>query len=434
MTDNIEYSKEMISCGIDFGTSNSVCSLAQNGTITMVPVENGHDTIPSALFFARSGNILMGRAAIEAYRAREEGRLMRGLKSVLGTALMGERTLINTKSVAFEDILKIFLRHIKAQAEQAAQAPLTHVVMGRPVHFHDENPEADQRSEDTLRRVAQDIGFTDIIFQYEPVAAAYAHEKNLSREQIAIVADFGGGTSDFTIMRLSGPGPQQPRDQAALNNNILATGGIRVGGNNFDRRLSLKSFMPSLGLGSTLRDSFDADKILPMPQQVYFDLADWPRVNHAQTHKAILQSRKILPYADEPDKISDLITLQEEGLGHFFLQEVEQTKIALSDQDRIKSHFTEGHLDIAVTVKRPQFEAAIKQETQKINAALKDCLQQAGVKAQEIEMVILTGGSSQLPAIHHTLTALFPQAHFSQENRFASVGLGLGYMADALFA
>lgn len=425
----------MISCGIDFGTSNSVCALSDGQKVSLIAVETRagqpYDTIPSALFFSKNGDILYGRAGLQAYREREEGRLIRGLKSVLGTALMNERTQINAKAVAFEDILKLFLRQLKNSAENAAGQSIENVIMGRPVHFHDDDAKADQASEDTLRRIAQDIGFKNIHFQYEPVAAAYAHEINLTAEKIALVADFGGGTSDYTVMRLRPPQQQTAAPDRAQD--ILATGGIRVGGTNFDRRLSLKSFMPPLGLGSTFRDSFNPDKILPIPQQVYYDLSDWPRVNHAHTHKAILQTRKLVNYADEPEKIDALLTIQQDGLGHYYLQEAENAKIALSNQDKYKSHFQESGLDLRLQVKRRELETAIKAETRKIDQTLHECLKQAGVRAQDIDMVILTGGSSQLPLIQDTIMALFPQADMSLENRFASVGLGLGYMARARF-
>jgi hypothetical chaperone protein len=159
---------------------------------------------------------------------------------------MEDRTVIGQKSESFISILESYIGHIKSTAESITKQPLKNVVMGRPVNFHDNNPEANRKSQDILEKIAKSVGFKNIEFQLEPIAAAFAHEARLTKEQLALVVDLGGGTSDFTVIRLS-PDKMDVRDR---NEDILSTAGIKVGGTNFDKKLSMKSFMPELGLGS----------------------------------------------------------------------------------------------------------------------------------------------------------------------------------------
>jgi hypothetical chaperone protein len=418
------------SCGIDFGTSNSVCALSDGKAAQLVAVEAEKETLPSAIFFADEGDLSFGRAAVRSYIEGEDGRLMRSLKSVLGTSLMQEKTLIRRRSVPFTDILALLLRHLKGKIDTKAGADVTSVVMGRPVHFHDGNEKADKESEDTLRSIAQNIGFKDIHFQFEPIAAAYAHEQNLSGEKLALVIDLGGGTSDFTVMRLS-PDHVLKADRSS---DILATGGVRVGGTNFDTALSLKTYMPYLGMGSTYRDTFEQSKILPMPTAVYHDLSEWPKVHHAQNKHAILQTKEVLRLADEKDKVERLLAVQENALGHALLQSIEEAKITLSAQHSVNAAFDELGVMLSHDVTRADFEMAIDVLLTRTRKALEECLKDAGVSGADIDLAILTGGSAQLPVVQDLVKSLFPTAELSSENTFSSVGLGLGIQARAIFA
>ncbi len=419
----------MIACGIDFGTSNSVCSITDGDKVSLVPLENNKNIIPSSIFFFKDGAVAFGRAAMEAYVEGDEGRLMRGLKSILGTSLMLERTVIYGKSVDFSEILKIYFNHLKVQIEKFANQSVDTVVLGRPVHFHDNDINADNLSQETLKKIAADVGFKNISFQYEPVAAAYAHEVRSKKEKIAIVADFGGGTSDFTVIRLAGQNQQDVINKDA----VLSTEGVRTGGNNFDKLLSMRSFMPSLGYGSSYRDMFDPVKILPIPNNAYVDLSDWPRVSLAQTSKVILQTKKLIPYAREPQKLKNLLSIQEGGLGYLFLQTVEDTKISLSSFDKVSKIFNEGGLSLDFQIIREDFEQSLEYEMTKIYNAIINCLQKASVSNKDVDTVLLTGGSSQLPVIQRMISNIFPQAELSNLDKFSSVGLGLGFIAKSNF-
>ena len=416
-------------CGIDFGTSNSTCAIYQAGGPRLVPLEGEKFDMPSAVFYEDGGDVLFGREGISAYIDGEDGRLMRGLKSMLGTALMNERTVINGRATYFKDILRAYLSHIKKRAEQAAGEKIEKVVMGRPVHFHDDAPDADLESEDVLREVAGYIGFKDVVFQYEPIAAAFSHERLIQNEKLSLVVDLGGGTSDFTVIRLS-PSRQAQDDRL---NDILATGGVRIGGTNFDKRLSMQSFMPYLGLGSQYGTTFDQSKLLDMPTSVYQDLSDWPRVHFAQTQKALNETQQIRRTSLAADKLDRLIHLQKNKLGHAYLQQAEQAKIALSECDAVDMKMAGLGYSFHVPVNVNELHTAIDDQIDKIRRTMLQCLSDAGVTAQEIELVVLTGGSSELPVVNDMVRKAFPAADLSVNDKFCSVGLGLAYTAPQVF-
>jgi len=417
-------------CGIDFGTSNSTVALAQAGRApALIALEDGKTTLPSALFYRDNVTPVFGRTGIASYLAGEDGRLIRGLKKILGTSLMEDRTFLGSKPVYFTDILETFLAHLKSRADEAAGDDVENVVMGRPVHFHDNDHDADQLSQNTLEKIARATGFKNVEFLFEPIAAAFAHETKVEGEKLALVIDLGGGTSDFTVIRIS----RTRIDTLDRSGDILATGGVRIGGTNFDYRLSLKGFMPYLGLGSYYQDMFDEEKWLEMPLTPYAQLSDWPLVHHAQTPKALSQTTDLLRRAHEPEKIERLLRVQQDHLGYALLEEVEGAKIALTTQERYNASLGELDPDLRFPVTRKAFEASIRTDVKKVMDALADCVSAAGLRREQIDLLIMTGGSTELPVINTLVTAMFPDAEVSQGNRLDSVGLGLAYQVGRVF-
>jgi hypothetical chaperone protein len=408
-----------LSCGIDFGTSNSSVALARGEDVSLVAVEGAHVTIPSAIFFqGRDAMPTYGRAAVNMFFSRENGRFMRSLKRVLGTSLMKQGTMVNNKVMKFEKIIAPFLSNLRDKATAQAQQDIGNVVMGRPVHFIDNDPEGDARAEAELRAIAQSVGFKNIEFQFEPIAAAFAHEVKISGEKLAIVVDLGGGTSDFTVIRLS----RHHIGKTDRASDILANTGVRIGGNDFDKDLSLSAIMPELGYQTTY-----GEKNLEVPPKPYHDLAEWSKVNFVYTTKVIFQTQQMLHQAHDKKRYKRLLNLLEHKTGHALLAAAEETKIALTAQDEYLApcNFIEEGFTIAVS--RDGFEAAIRHEVNKIVETAKQCLVQAGVTSDRIDLVILTGGSTELPAIQMEFRKLFPRAGVADENKLSSVGLGLAY-------
>lgn len=405
-------------CGLDFGTTNSTVAIANDNGATLVAVEDHHETIPSAIFFSASGSAPMfGREAIGEYMSGEPGRLMRALKSILGHGLLHEKTLVQRRYLEFSDILSIFLGQLKAEAERTIDQEISHVVLGRPVQFIEDDDAADRTAQADLEAAARGIGFDHIEFQYEPIAAALEFERGVAREEIVLIVDIGGGTSDFSIVRV-GPDRIAKSDRSS---DILANRGIRVGGTDFDRMVSMGHVMPLLGLGSTY-----GDKGLEMPRGAYYDLSTWSLINFVYEKKQSLGLASLRRQAAEPVLIERLERLIEERLGHHLIGDIEQAKITLSDvtSTRIDLALIEPELGVALT--RQQLATAIEPGLARIRQCVLDTVADAGLQRAGIKTVFLTGGSAMALAVRAAVETMFKGARITQGDMFGSVGKGLG--------
>jgi len=413
-----------IVCGIDSGTSNTAVAIAGGAekAVHLVPVEGEHQTIPSTLFFPQNAqSTLFGRQALTAYIAGEEGRFMRSLKRVLGTSLMEEGTDVAGQRKRFADMIGSFIAALKERAEQQTKTTLESVVAGRPVHFVDGNDKADRDAENQLAAIFQTVGFKNIHFQYEPIAAAFAHEAELDdQERLAMVIDIGGGTSDFTIIRLSG----RYITKMDRQDDILANAGVRVGGNDFDHGLSMQCFMPLLGLGSLW-----SAKNLAVPVAPFADLSEWSKIHFMYAPKYKRDLARMAAEAQDREKIDRLLTVVEEELGHKLMGVIEETKIALSSGTQTAANLSFITKELAAQITRDQFEASLQRSIKTIETAIAECTTLAKVKPTDIELVILTGGGTSIPKIQQLIRTTFPQATLSEGNRLSSVGLGLAYDA-----
>mgnify|MGYP001257861505 CR=1 FL=1 len=403
-------------CGIDFGTSNSTVGIWKDGAFAMVPVEGAHTTIPSAIFYPADGSpALYGRAGIEAYNAREPGRLMRSLKSILGSALVDEKTGVGGRYRTFEEILVGFLVNLKAKAEAFAGEPISAVVMGRPVHFVDDNEAADRRAEDKLGAIARQAGFEQVLFQYEPIAAAQQFEQELDREELVFIADIGGGTSDFSVIHL-GPSRRGQDDRAG---DILANGGVRVGGTNLDMQLSLAAVMPLLGKGTMIRPGRD------LPAWPFVDLATWHRIHTIAESKNLASLRALrLEVAGNP-KFERYMRVIAEQSGHRIAKRVEDAKIALSEASEASIDLDVVEAGLSAKARRRGLETCIVGDVARISSAIADNLAEAGLGPEQITSVFLTGGTSAVPAVRRALCAPFTKARVVEGDLFCSVGHGL---------
>jgi hypothetical chaperone protein len=408
-----------LSCGIDFGTSNSAFAVARAGDVFLTRVEGSDITLPSTVFYGNDQQApLFGRCAMNAFVEREEGRFMRSLKRMLGTSLMGQGTIVNGRKKAFEAIVHDFISHIKSKAEEQCGASLENVVMGRPVYFVDNDDNANHRAQDELEKIAKSAGFKNIEFQYEPIAAAFTHERKLSSEKLALVVDIGGGTSDFTVIRLSPQGMNKVDRKA----DILANAGVRIGGNDFDKDLCLDIFMPILGYKTN-----HGDKNISIPIAPFHELSQWSKVNFLYTAKSKLELENIYKQAHEPEKFGRFLKIIDDETGHQLLAVVEESKINLTIDQSTQAHLSFVEPDLKIKITRKAFDQAVKKHVLNINHMVSDCLAQAGVTEKEIELIILTGGTTEVPIIKETIQKRFSQAIISQDNKLASVGLGLGY-------
>ena len=404
--------------GIDFGTSNSAMAVRQGaGPARMIALEGEARTLPTALFFnSEDHRTHFGRDAVAQYLAGTEGRLMRSLKSLLGSALLQDQTAVHDKLVSYQDIISLFLRMLAGKASDALGGMPARVVMGRPVHFVDDDAERDRQAESALRQAALDAGFADVSFQLEPIAAALDHEQRIDRESLVLVVDIGGGTSDFTVVRL---GPQRLA-RAERGSDVLATTGVHVGGTDFDRRLSLDLLMPLLGFrhtGPTGRE---------VPSRVFFDLSTWHLIQWLYSPKALRDAQNLRPDYAEARLHERLMHVLRERLGHRLADTVEQAKISASLADAeapMALGWIEAGLHAAVTSQGlSQFLA---QPLAQVVACAGDCVRQAGLGPQGVDAIYLTGGSSALRPLRQALRAAFPDTPQIEGDLFGGVAAGL---------
>ncbi|NDP63530.1 Hsp70 family protein [Polaromonas sp.] len=425
MSAPLEQTAAVAACGIDFGTSNSTAGWSRPGQRALLALEDGKLTLPSVIFFhAEDAHVSYGRAALADYLEGHEGRMMRSLKSLLGTSMMDEHTEVAGRAVPFRALLAQFIGELKRRAEGAAGQEFNRAVLGRPVFFVDDDAAADQRAQDTLEDIARRAGLRDIAFQYEPIAAAFDYESQISREELVLVVDIGGGTSDFTLIRV---GPERAR-QAERRGDILATSGVHIGGTDFDKALSLASMMPMLGLGSLLKSGRE------MPSSHYFNLATWHTINLAYTKKAWAQITELHRDAADRPKMERLQNLVRERAGHWLALQVEGAKIALSDADVAQIDIGRISAGDTVTLHRAELDQSIDGLVNTVEQTVARLLVDAGITAAGIDTVFFTGGSSGVPLLRERVLALTPQARCVEGDLFGSIGAGLALDAQRKFA
>jgi len=387
------------------------------GVAQLLQLEGEATAIPTAVFYnAEADSTHFGRDAITHYLEGTEGRLMRSLKSLLGSALLQETTVVNQRQVSFQDIIATFLAMLHERATQTLGAPPSRVVMGRPVHFVDDDPVRDAQAQTSLLQAAQSVGFEDVSFQLEPIAAALDYERRLTRERVVLVADIGGGTSDFTVVRL---GPQR-MGRADRSADVLATRGVHIGGTDFDQQLSLEQVMPLLGfrhLGAQQRE---------VPNRVFFDLTSWHMVQWLYQPRALAQAQALRTNYSDESLHRRLMRVLTERQGHHIAHEVEQAKIRGSQQ----SADTVIHLScIEQGLSAPLSVADMQAHlhsllTRVVNCAC-ECVHLAGLGDNGPDTIYLTGGSSALKPFQQALQARFKNIEMIEGDLLGGVASGL---------
>nr|WP_315257239.1 Hsp70 family protein [uncultured Duganella sp.] len=413
-----------IACGVDFGTSNSTVGWVRPGQPVMLGLEDGKTTLPSVVFFnADDDQVTYGRAALAEYLAGYEGRLMRSMKSLLGTSLIDGQTEVGGRALPFRMLLAQFIGELKHRAERSAGREFTSAVFGRPVHFIDDSKEHDQLAEDTLAEVARSVGFKDIAFQFEPIAAAFDYESQIAREELVLIADIGGGTSDFSLVRLS---PERAK-KAERRDDILANGGVHIGGTDFDKYLSLSSIMPLLGYGSQLRNNSE------VPSSYFFNLATWHTINQVYTKKMWTQLSDLIRDAAEQEKLHRLQRLIDERAGHWLAMKAEEGKIALSGAEQVQLELDRLAPPVMLDLHRAQFDHAIDHLVGSVETTVLSLMRDAGVKPADVDTVFFTGGSSGVRKLRERIGALVPAARKVEGDLFGSIGAGLALDAVRKF-
>jgi hypothetical chaperone protein len=424
-------------CAIDFGTSNSAIAIPTGeGPTRLVELEPGHRTMPTAVFYFVEGPEhhgpprAFGRAAIAAYVDGIDGRLMRSMKSILGSSLVDQTTDVGGgRGVKYLDVIAGYLRHLKSRAEAEAGAPIRRAILGRPVFFVDDDPVRDRQAQAALEKAARGVGFEELHFQYEPIAAAFDHERHVEREELVLVADIGGGTSDFSVVRV---GPQRAA-RLDRKDDILANHGVHIAGTDFDRRVELAGVLGELGYGA-YGPSINGAPPREVPSGVYFDLATWHLINTVYTPQRVAELRQMKVFYAEPRHHRRLMSVVTHRLGHELAARAEQAKIDVAEggDTVIDLGHVERHLRTRLT-ERAAVDA-IEGDLDRIVDAARHTVAQAGVPAQRIDTLYFTGGSTGLRLLAQKIAAAFPSARPVRGDRFASVATGLGLHAQRCFA
>ncbi|MDO4593522.1 MAG: Hsp70 family protein [Comamonadaceae bacterium] len=406
--------------GIDFGTSNSAMAWRTQGQIAqLVPLEGKAAAMPTALFFNyEDRSTHYGRDAMQQYLAGEEGRLMRSLKSLLGSSLLQDKTAVHGKLVSYQDIIAMFLQHLAQQAQQHMGGLPERVVLGRPVHFVDGNPARDALAQSSLEAAAHTAGFKEVAFQLEPIAAALDYEQRLSEEACILVVDIGGGTSDFTVVRL---GPQHAGKHDRLQD-ILATTGVHIGGTDFDYKLNVAEVQPLLGLGHIGPNGRE------VPSRVFYDLSTWHLIQWLYTAKSMREAEALRTDYSDHNLHARLMRVLEEQAGHRLADAVEQGKITASSTAAtalMDLGWVESGLSAQITPKGlEQHLQALLGDVVKCAEA---CVSKAGLRKAQITALYLTGGSSALQTLRDALKVAFPSTPQVAGDLFGGVASGLAY-------
>jgi hypothetical chaperone protein len=424
--------------GIDFGTTNSsiarVIGGSSNVELARFPFLGAETESYRSLLYLENvrqvgKNRLVswtGPAGIEHYLARETaGRLIQSLKSFL-TSRSLQSTDVFGRRVTIEDLIARILRDLREKAEAQFGVPITSAVAGRPVRFVGAETEADNLyAEGRLRKAYEIAGFESVEFEMEPVAAAHYYESTLERDELILIGDFGGGTSDFSLIRV-GPTIRKRGRTAA---DLLGNAGVGVAGDAFDAKIVRHLVSPYLGAGSEMQS---VDKLLPVPTWVYAKLERWHHLSFLKAKDTMNMLTSVKRQALEPQKIEALIHVVNEDLGYFLHQAVQKTKCDLSEKTSARFRLADAIIDVDAMVERADFEGWIAEEVGAIEGCVDGLLRDSGVRAAKVNMVFLTGGSSFVPAVRRIFETRFGAERIRTGSEFTSVAQGLALKAAEL--
>ncbi|MEI5686112.1 Hsp70 family protein [Sphingomonas kyungheensis] len=408
--------------GLDFGTTNTVAAIAAGTAADLVPLDapDGEEPVfRSALCFWEDAEVRGGLAseagpwAIREYLDFPEGsRFLQSFKSVAASASFDHANVFERR-LRFEDLGALFLAKLRARARGRLNGPIARVVVGRPVAY------AGSRPDEALARQRYDQVFgalgAEVHYVYEPLGAAFSYAARLSEQATILVADFGGGTSDFSVVRVDVPG-------AARRCVPLGHAGVGIAGDRFDQRILERLVLPLLGKGGSYR-SFD--KILEIPAGYFADFADWSRLALMRNRRTLAELDKLRRAALDPDAIGRMIAVIEQELGYHLYDAIGAVKRALSSAEQARFTFEGAGLRIAAEVTRDAFETWIAPDIARIDAAVDEALSRAGVAAAAIDRVFLTGGTSLTPRIRRLFAERFGAARIATGGELTSIAHGL---------
>lgn len=409
--------------GLDIGTTNSAVAVQTDGdkvSLAKFSFSGGEtETFRSLLYFRSGEKPVAGPRAIDRYLAAEgDGRLIQSMKSYLADRTF-QATNIFGRNTSLIDLLATLLRDLRAQAESTMGPLGNKAVVGRPVHFASEkNAEDETLAVDRLKTALGNAGWDDVTLEYEPVAAAHYYESQLDHDELVLIADFGGGTSDFSLIRV-GPGQKHLGLDRVVGND-----GVGIAGDALDAQLMKKLVAPQLGMDATYK-ALMGDKDLPVPVWIYSRLLRWHHFSFLKSKKNIELIEGIASQTRDNRQIKALLHVIESDLGYHLYRAIERTKVALSSAAETRFQFHDDPVAIDVSVTRAQFEDWIAEEMATMAACVDGLLQRVGVDAKDVDQVFLTGGSSFVPAVRRIFEDRFGKDAIRAGGELISVASGL---------
>ena len=426
------------SIGIDFGTTNSAVAVNDGKSVALAQFHRAIeplDTFRSVVYFPEPASrtakrvIATGPAALDLYLAQHAdgeggGRLVQSVKSLLASRVF-TNTLIGGRRYMAEDLVMLIVRGLKTEAEEQFGKLRGPIVAGRPVRFVSaETEEDDALAVERLRGAFRAAGWGEVVLEYEPAGAAYFYEARLDHDELILIADFGGGTSDFSLLPV-GPSLRTRRRMRK----VVATEGVPLAGDAFDARIVRHVVSPMLGEGSFYRS---LHKTLPVPASLYRKLERWHHLSFLRSPETMRTLKAIETESLDPEKIAKLIALVESDLGFQLHRAVQQTKLALSREEEAMFIFRHPAVSIERKVTRSEFEEWIAEDLARIEDAVEKLLRAPGASAAAVDRVFLTGGSSLVPAVRRLFERRFGADKISGGDEFTSVAKGLALRAADL--
>lgn len=399
--------------GIDFGTSNSVLAALNKDSKEIVKI----DGESSVIYFHNSDEFFIGKAAVEKYVSHNmQGRLLKSIKTLLPQPGF-TFTYIFGKKYTAEDLTCLILSHLKNKADAFLGENVKEVVLGRPVVFSDD-PAKDKLAQKRLENAARKAGFEKIWFQYEPIAAGFLYEQSISHPEIVLIGDFGGGTSDFTLMRLD----KAKATSAERKSDIVCTGGIHIGGDDFDASVMWHKLVPYFGYGLKY-DNYG--KKLDLPVHIFRTLCEWEQMAFLKEGNIRRSLNEYYHSTNKNPALQRLMLLIDNNLGFSLFQKIEKSKIELSEKGTADIIFHQDIIEINENIELQEFNQFISKDIQKIESFLTSFLEKCNTRTEEINHVFLTGGSCSLPAVTEIFRKKFNKQIIHSGDNFTSVAQGL---------
>jgi len=409
--------------GIDFGTTNSALSIYDEEKREIVETIS----IPSLIYFTETKSMvhgeshIVGEKAIEAYlNDGMKGRFIKSIKQILSRTTFTE-TRIHNKRYTASDLVTLILKDLKDKADDIIGQDCTKAIIGRPVFFDDDNTMKDTLAQTRLKKAAESAGFTQVRFQFEPIGAAFAYEKTITKMERVLVADLGGGTTDFTYLVLD-PDRVGSKDR---KNDMIASGGIYIGGDSLDSAFMWEKGTPYFGKNTMYEAT--PGKVLNVPKSLFANICTWDKMNFFNGLKIQKEIEEYYYYSGNDPKFKNLITLIENNLGYSLFRSIEKTKIELSNQPSSNFAYSNMEIEIDEDISLEQYNNIIERDIQKIETYLDQFMETHQVTPQDIDCLFLTGGTSMVAAVQQLFKSKFPHIPLNSGDNFKSVAKGLAY-------